>query len=198
MHAAISVIGFLAAAAAQESLAKSLDGWEGNRRLWRVEKGAIVGALAEAQKENDFLCTKKSYGDFELKLSFKVTGDPGRNSGIQFRTRRLPNSHEVIGYQADIGPGYWGALYDESRRNKVLIGPPTEVADKLVKPDGWNSYVIRAEGDRITLALNGTVTAEWAETDPSVERSGIVCLQLHGRKPFTAVFKDIVLTPLGK
>ena len=39
---------------------------------------------------------------------------------MQFRTKRIPKHHEVIGYQADIGQGYWGALYDESRRNKVL------------------------------------------------------------------------------
>ena len=30
----------------------------------------------------------------------------------------------VSGYQADIGEKYWGCLYDEARRNKVLVQAP--------------------------------------------------------------------------
>ena len=40
--------------------------------------------------------------------------------------RSIPDHHEVIGYQADMGGKYWGALYDESRRRKVLAGPDLE------------------------------------------------------------------------
>ena len=35
-------------------------------------------------------------------------------------------SREMSGYQADIGEGYWGCLYDESRRNKVLVPASAE------------------------------------------------------------------------
>ena len=64
---------------------------------------------------NEFLCTTKTYGDFELKVKFKLLGDKDKaNAGVQFRTKRIPKHHEVSGYQADIGQGYWGALYDES------------------------------------------------------------------------------------
>ena len=42
------------------------------------------------------------------------------NSGVQFRSVRVPG-HEMSGYQADIGDGYWGSLYDESSRNKTLV-----------------------------------------------------------------------------
>ncbi len=51
---------------------------------------------------NEFLCTKKTYGNFELRLEAKLVGK-GDNAGIQFRTRRIPNHHEVSGYQADMG-----------------------------------------------------------------------------------------------
>ena len=64
----------------------------------------------------------QEYGDFELRLKFKLLGGDGANAGVQFRTKRIPNHHEVTGYQADMGAGWWGALYDESRRNKMLVG----------------------------------------------------------------------------
>src|SRR6476661_1237429 len=112
---------------------KTLAGWEGDAKTWRVEDGAIVGGSLDAVvPRNEFLCTTKTYGDFELKLKFKLLGDKDKaNGGVQFRTKRIPKHHEVIGYQADIGQGYWGALYDESRRGKVLAGPSKEDAEKL-------------------------------------------------------------------
>lgn len=186
----------VAFAAAKIFDGKTLEGWEGNLELWRAEGGAIVGT-SPGTKHNEFLCTREAFADFELKATFKVTGDAGRNSGIQLRSKRLDGSTEVVGYQADIGAGYWGALYDESRRNKVLIGPPKEARDKAARPDGWNSYVIRAVGSRITLTLNGKVTADWTETDDSVAREGSICLQLHSGKPLTVAFKKLSLKKLS-
>src|SRR5262245_59914803 len=119
---------------------KTLAGWEGDtKKTWRVEDGAIVGGSLDANvPRNEFLCTTKSYGDFELKVKFKLLGDRARaNAGVQVRTKRIPMHHEVIGYQADIGQGYWGALYDESRRNKVLAQPDKKTLEKLVKKDDW-------------------------------------------------------------
>ncbi|MFN8003884.1 MAG: DUF1080 domain-containing protein, partial [Acidobacteriota bacterium] len=101
---------------------KSFNGWEGDLKIFRIAEGAIVGGTLQAPiARNEFLCTKQEYGDFVLRLKFKLLGDPARaNAGIQFRSRRIPNNHEVIGYQADLGQNYYGALYDESRRKKVL------------------------------------------------------------------------------
>src|SRR6185436_13530183 len=99
---------------------KTFAGWEGNLKHFRIEDGAIVGGtLTEKIPRNEFLCTEQEYGDFELRLKFKVLGK-GANAGVQFRSRRIPNHHEMRGYQADLGDGWWGSLYDESRRNKVL------------------------------------------------------------------------------
>src|SRR5688572_9039633 len=112
---------------------KTFEGWEGNLNILRVQDGAIVGgSLKEQIARNEFLCTKKTYGDFELRLKVKLLGE-GANAGIQFRTKRIPNHHEVSGYQADMGEGWWGALYDESRRNKVLLGPDQAKMKAIVK-----------------------------------------------------------------
>jgi hypothetical protein len=183
---------------------KTLAGWEGDtEKTWRVEDGAIVGgSLDQTVPRNEFLCTTKSYSDFELKVKFKLEGDKAKaNAGVQFRTKRIPNHHEVSGYQADVGQEYWGALYDESRRNKVLARPDKDVIDKLVKHGDWNEYVIRCEGLRIRLWLNGTQTVDFTETDDKVERSGIIGLQIHGGAKAKAFYKDIrieELTPAAK
>ncbi len=176
---------------------KSLDGWEGDLKTWRVEDGAITGGSLETMvPRNEFLCTTKTYGDFELKLSFKLTGDKNANAGVQIRTKRIPKDHEVIGYQADIGEGYWGALYDEMRRKKVLAAPDAKVVAKIVKIGDWNDYKIRAVGPSIKLWLNGTLTVDYTEKDDKVDRTGIIGVQVHGGAKAKVLYKDITLEEL--
>jgi hypothetical protein len=178
---------------------KSFAGWEGDtKKTWRIEDGAIVGGSLDAVvPRNEFLCTTKSYGDFQLKVKFKLLGDKARtNAGVQFRTRRIPRHHEVIGYQADIGQGYWGALYDESRRNKVLAQPDRKLLEKIVKHGDWNEYTIRCEGPRIRLWLNGTLTVDYTEKDDKIERTGIIGLQVHGGAKAKVLYKEITIEEL--
>ncbi|MBL9080821.1 MAG: DUF1080 domain-containing protein [Planctomycetales bacterium] len=175
---------------------QSFAGWEGNLKMFRLEDGAIVGGnLKERIPNNEFLCTTKEYENFELRLKFKVLGE-GVNAGVQFRTKRIPNHHEVIGYQADIGQKYWGALYDESRRKKILAQPTAEILAKAAKPDDWNDYVIRAEGNRIQLWLNGVQTVDYTETDAGIEKRGVIAVQIHGGPPSEAWYKDISIVQL--
>jgi hypothetical protein len=178
---------------------KTLDGWEGDtEKTWRIEDGAIVGGSLDAVvPRNEFICTKKSFSDFELKLKLKLVGDKAKaNGGVQFRTKRIPNNHEVSGFQADAGQGYWGALYDESRRNKVLVAPAKELIENLVKSEDWNDYVIRCEGPRIRLWLNNKLTVDYTESDDKIERSGIIGLQIHGGAKAKAYYKDIRIEEL--
>ena len=178
---------------------KTLNGWEGDtEKTWRVEDGAIVGGSLETTvPRNEFLCTTKTYENFELKVTFKLTGDKAKaNAGVQFRTKRIPKHHEVSGYQADVGQDYWGALYDESRRNKILAGPKKDVIEKIVKFDDWNEYVIRAEGPRIRLWLNGTLTVDYTEKDEKIEKSGIIGLQIHGGAKAKVYYKNITIEEL--
>jgi hypothetical protein len=175
---------------------KSLTGWEGSTRNFRIEDGAIVGgSLKEKVPRNEFLMTTKQYGDFELKLKFKLLGK-GANAGVQFHSRRIPNHHEVRGYQADLGDGWWGSLYDESRRNKKLAGPDPKEAERIVKRDAWNDYRIRAEKGWIRLWINDTLTVNYHEKDKSIDQKGYIGLQIHGGPPSEAWYKDIQLVEL--
>jgi hypothetical protein len=178
---------------------KSFKGWEGDLSRFRIEDGAITGgSLKESLDHNEFLCTTEEYGDFELRLKVKLLGDPAKaNAGIQFRSKRIPNHHEVIGYQADMGQHYWGALYDESRRRKILAGPNLDELNKVLKREDWNDYVIRAEGKRVRLSINGFQTADYTETDDAVEQRGRICLQIHGGPPSEAWYKDISIETLN-
>jgi hypothetical protein len=161
---------------------KTLNGWEGNTNNWRVEDGVIVaGSLDRKQPHNEFLATTRAFGNFDLRLQYKVEGSNGFvNGGVQFWSRRVPNNFEVSGYQADLGADTDGNLYDESRRNRNLMAAEKETREKMLKPGDWNNYRIRAEGAHIQLWLNGVKTVDFTETDATIPREGIIALQIHG------------------
>ncbi len=178
---------------------KSFEGWEGNLDSFRIEDGAIVGGSLERKvPRNEFLCTTKEYRDFELRLKVKLVGDPATaNAGIQIRSRRRPNHHEMIGYQADMGQHYWGCLYDESRRNRILAKPDAGELRRVLKAGDWNQYVIRCVGRRVELWLNGYKTVDYVEEDESVEQAGLIGLQIHSGPPTEAWYKDINIEVLS-
>jgi hypothetical protein len=174
---------------------KSFRGWEGNLDAFRIEDGAIVGgSLKKPVPRNDYLCSRETFTDFELRLKFKVLGE-GANAGIQIRSERLPNSNEMIGYQADLGDNWWGCLYDE-RRHKLLTGPPPEKRGTIIRRDDWNEYVIRCQGRRVQLWINGQQTVDYTEPDRSIPQVGVIGLQIHVGAPSEAWYKDIELLTL--
>ncbi len=173
---------------------KDLSGWEVDTPgIWSIRDGMIIGK-SPGLKYNDFLRTRKHYGNFELKLSFRLVNGSG-NSGIQFRSKPVPDSHEVAGYQADIGQQYWGCLYDESRRRRVLEQASAEALAGLQR-DGWNQYTVMAQGDRIVLELNGVRTVDYVEKEPGIDRSGFIALQVHGGPAMEVHFRDIRIREL--
>ena len=179
---------------------KTFQGWEGDtQKTWRVQDGALVGgSLTEAVPRNDFLVTTKTYGNFILKLKFKLEGTEGFiNGGVQFRSQRLKDpAHEMTGYQADLGAKYWASLYDESRRNKTLVQAPEAIVSKVLKPNEWNDYEIRAEGPRIRLFLNGEQTVDYTEPDASIPQTGYIGLQIHGGGKAQVSYKDLTIVVL--
>jgi hypothetical protein len=180
---------------------KTFKGWEGDtEKTWRIADGAFVGgSLTEKVPRNEFLATEKSYGNFELRLKFKLTGSEGMiNGGVQFRSVRIPNNFEMIGYQADMGDKYWGALYDESRRRKILAAPDKELIEKAIKLNDWNEYRIRCEGPHIQLWVNGVQTVNYTETEPNIAPEGKIAVQIHGGGKAEAWYKDIVIEELPK
>ena len=180
---------------------KTFAGWEGDLNIFQIKHGEIVaGSLEKSIPRNEFLCTLRQYGDFELRLQAKLTG-PGDNAGIQFRTKRIPNHHEVSGYQCDMGSAFgrkiWGALYDESRRRKILAEGLQPQVLAATRADDWNDFIIRAEGNRIRIWLNGVPTVDFRETE-DVDRTGIIGLQIHGGKPAEVRYRKLRIKELSK
>jgi Domain of Unknown Function (DUF1080) len=181
---------------------QTLTGWQGDTQVFRVENGAIVaGSLTERIAHNDFLASQEAYGDFELRLKARLTGT-GQNAGVQFRSQRIPDHFEMIGYQCDMGVmqgrPIWGALYDESRRRKFLAEPEPTKLTATLKSNDWNDLVIRCVGPRVQIWVNGVETVDYTEPDDSIPRSGKFGLQIHGGEPAQAAYKDIRIQKLGE
>ncbi len=179
---------------------ESIAGWEGNAYWFRIEDDAIVaGRLNEKIPHNEFLCTTQNYDDFELRFEAKLVGE-GNNAGVQFRSKRVSGSSEVSGYQADIGAAWdrpvWGALYDESRRRKMLAEPDPELAKRLVKTGEWNEMRVICQGSRIQIFVNGERTVDYTETDESIPKHGIIGLQIHSGKPTEAWYRNLRIRQL--
>ena len=177
----LSLIFVLLSSALQAELkplfdGKTLDGWEGDPAIWRVENGEIVAGKPDViQPYNDFLCTRREFGDFDLQLEYRRGGG---NGGIQFHSQRVPDSHEMLGFQADCAKGIDGFLYDESRRRVFVAKPDDETIARLGIGE-WNRYHVRTEGPRIRLWLNGVPTVDYVETAPNIALRGRIGLQLH-------------------
>jgi putative heme-binding domain-containing protein len=188
---------------------KDLSGWDGKPGWWRVEDGAITGESTPEKR-----CLKHNYliwrgaqpADFELRLRFRLRGG---NSGIQFRSRELPD-WDTRGYQADMDAEdrYTGGIYEHqrgliaSRGQKVAIaadgqrkvssiGDPTELR-KHIKDGDWNDYRVVAQGSKLTLFINGVMTAQATDYQTNhAAGSGILGFQLHPGPPMKVQFKDI-------
>ena len=189
---------------AQEPVAlfdgRTFTGWEGDTKsTWRIQDGAIVGGSLSTQvPRNEFLTTTRSFGDFVLRVKFKFVGTEGFiNGGVQIRSQPATKpTNEMVGYQCDLGEGWWGALYDESRRNKVLVKPDLEAVKKALKPGDWNEYLIRARGNRIQSAINGVNMIDYTEPDASIPQYGFIGLQVHGGGATEASYKEIAIQVL--
>jgi putative heme-binding domain-containing protein len=190
---------------------QDLTGWEGKPSWWHVEDGALT-----AQSTLEKPCAKHNYliwrggqpADFELRLRFRLQGG---NSGIQFRSRELPD-WDTSGYQADMDAEdqYTGGVYEHTRgviaprgqkvaiapdgsRQVTSLGDPAELR-KHWKLEDWNDYRIIARGSELTLFINGVMTAQAddRQTNQAASR-GILAFQMHPGPPMKVQFKDVRL-----
>ncbi len=195
----------------------SLDGWDGDSRLWSVRNGVIRGETTpeKATEQNTFLISKEEVGDFELRLSFRI--EKG-NSGIQYRSRRLPdigtNRWSVGGYQAEVENtnGIAGFLYHERGREYLCrVGDIVTVREDgktfvvgalgdrniigaTYKKGDWNEYIIIARGNHLQHYLNNIQTVDLVDNDPKGRMlHGLIALQIHAGRPMWVEFKDIRL-----
>jgi putative membrane-bound dehydrogenase-like protein len=186
-----SLVAYLAAAAqvplaaTSENLkdffnGRDLAGWQGNASLWSVEDGQIVGRT-RGLADNEFLRSHMLFGNFRMRVQVQLLDNQG-NSGIQFRSEALEDGH-VKGYQADMGPGWWGKLYEELGRGLLS----SKSGEAYLKP-GWNTYEIEAIGSKIRTWINGQLCVDLEDTGGA--RRGIFALQLHSGGATEARFKD--------
>lgn len=178
---------------------RTLSGWEGDTQTtWRVADGVILGGSMQGNPRNEFLATTRAYTHFILSLDYRLRGTEGFvNGGVQFHSRRIPNPpNEMSGFQADIGAGHTGSLYDESRRNRMLSVPAKSMITRLERTNDWNHYEVRCEGPRVRITLNGEQTVDYTETDAAIELQGLIALQIHGGNKAEIAFRRIEIEEL--
>jgi putative membrane-bound dehydrogenase-like protein len=163
---------------------RDLTGWSGEMEYWTVEDGEIVGQHPGLD-HNTFLVSDLAVEDFKLSLEVKLVDNVG-NSGVQFRTHPL-EGHEMQGYQADIGAGWWGKLYEENGRALLW----DESGEQHLKSGEWNRYEIEARDHHIRTWLNGKLCVDLEDPDGALR--GIVALQLHSGEPMEVRFRDLKL-----
>jgi len=163
---------------------KDLTGWTGDESLWHVENGEIVGKT-EGLKKNEFLFSTMAAANFRLMFRIKLVNNAG-NSGMQFRSEALPDG-EAKGYQADVGVGWWGKLYEENGR--AILSD--KLGEQYVMPGEWNTYEIDAVGSKIRTKINGNVCADL--DDPKGAARGVFGIQLHAGGATEVRVKDLKL-----
>jgi type 1 glutamine amidotransferase len=201
---------------------KSLDGWEGNPDVWRVEDGTITGETTADKpiKPNTFLIWRRGeVDDFELTFEYRFTSEKG-NSGVQYRSWQEPDSAGKFvmgGYQADFetGKSFSGILYGERYRG-ILAGRGTETVigddhkptlvrkfaesadlQNHVKQGDWNKYRVVAQGFKFTHEVNGQLMSVCTDQDKAQRRrSGLLGLQVHAGPPMKVQFRNILLKRL--
>lgn len=165
--------------------------------LWYVKDSVIhCGDGTRTIPANTFLHTTKEYENFEFRCLFRITGDPSTgliNSGIQYRS--YVEDGKMIGYQADIGDGYWGDLYDEHRRG-TLVKVKSHPLELVLNRDGWNSYIIRVQGDLHQLYINGVQTVEYIEKDSTIPSKGVISVQNHSGGNSHVEFRNLTISEL--
>ncbi|MBO0862884.1 MAG: DUF1080 domain-containing protein [Chloracidobacterium sp.] len=197
---------------------KTLNGWDGDPTLWRVENQTIIGeSTAEKPlKINTFLVWRGGQPkDFELKVEYRINST---NSGVQYRSVELPEIGKWVmkGYQADIDfqNTFTGQLYEERGRGFLALrGQMTRLqGDKkqiianlgggddlksLIKATDWNQLHIIAKGNELTHILNGRLMAAAIDDDPKNRAvGGLIGFQMHMGPPMKVEFRNIWLKNL--
>lgn len=162
----------------------SLAGWRQlGEASWRLVDNHI-----EATGEGDgFLVSEKQYGNFRLTLAFWV--DARVNSGVFIGCSDGSRIDPEVCYEINI----WDNHPRPSARTGAIVFhvmPPLVHAHTIGK---WNTYEIISVDSRVTVKLNGVLTADLdnARTEP-----GHIALQHAGYG--TVRFRSLRLYPLVK
>jgi hypothetical protein len=212
---------------------KDLSHWKvpaGDNGHWKIVDGVIdYDARSEAAGDKS-LWTKQSFGDFELTVDWRIKETPYTNPNVPYILPdgthakdihgkeykfSLPDSDSGIllrgGGKSQVNIWCWpigsGEVYgyrmDTSMPPKVRAGvTPKHQADRPVGQ--WNTFVIRLQGNHLTVVLNGVTVIENAEL-PNLPVNGPIGLQHHGGfkdgkylgPPSLVQFRNIKIKPLS-
>lgn len=164
---------------------KTLAGW--HSPFDQGNASVIDGEIVLTGDRKFFLVSDQTYKDFELKVDVFVP--TGGNSGIQFRSHYRPN--RLWGYQAEVDTSdrkWAGGLYEEGRRGWLVPLKDKPEAQAAFQNNQWNTYLIKAIGDRIEISVNGITTVK---TRDAVTSEGFIALQHHGEKGLSYRFRNI-------
>jgi hypothetical protein len=174
---------------------KDLTGWtEVGHERWVVEDGVILGE--GITEEYGYLATEKSYRDFEFSLRFKCEADG--NSGVYFHTAFKEGTATVTaGRQVEIDRvlgHHTGGVYGDGRG---WVAWPAPEYETVIRPTDWNDMLIRVEGNRYIVTLNGIQVLDFTYPSPVAEE-GVIALQLHSGGQGRMRFKDIYVRNLSR
>jgi Domain of Unknown Function (DUF1080) len=149
---------------------------------WRVVDGTIQ-ADQKTDKANSFLVTKNSYTDFRIRAEFWVSDDA--NSGIYMRCADIKNLTDRTCYEANI--------FDQRPDPTFGTGSIVHLSPVSPMPKAggkWNTYDVTVKGSRVTVRLNGVVTADIQDSKLT---SGPIALQYAAG---VVKFRKVQITPL--
>lgn len=204
---------------------KTLAGWDGDPKYWRVEDGCLVGEITPATiiKRNTFIIWRGGAPkDFELKVEYRISAQG--NSGVNYRSIQLTDAPwSMAGYQADIDGEdrnkpplrHTGQNYEErgrtflARRGEMVhidgTAKPTVVASlgdtqalkAFINDGGWNEYHLIIRGNILTHILNGHVMAVVIDDDAKNRRfDGLIGVQVHVGPPMKVEFRNFRIKQL--
>ncbi|WP_435010358.1 3-keto-disaccharide hydrolase [Tundrisphaera lichenicola] len=181
---------------------ESLAGWTsigGRAGNWRAEEGRLI--LRGQGK--DWLSTNRAFGDFVLRLEYRI--GPGGNSGVLIRAPHQGDpSFDGLEIQIldDDAPEYRSLRPDQYSGS--VYGVVAASRGHVSAPGRWNSLEIRAQGSKVRVELNGfpVVDADLARHPEHLarhpglsRRSGFLGLQSH-ESP--AEFRNITIRKLHR
>lgn len=164
---------------------------------WTVKDGILY-----YDGKGDSLQTVKDYGDFELRIDWKI--EEKGDSGIYLRGQPQvqvwdsDNSPGARGEDKGSGSGgLWNNPLPKGADAKSIGKMPLKKADK--KPGEWNTFRIIMRGENVTVYLNGELVVDnkplanyWEKGKP-LPPAGPIELQHHGDKLW---FKNVYIKEL--
>jgi hypothetical protein len=195
---------------------KSLDGWEGDPKYWRVAGGLMTGEITPETliKSNTFIIWRGGEPEnFELKVDYRITS--GGNSGVNYRSMVVVdtvtpgNRFAMRGYQCDIDGQnrYTGNNYEEKGRLFLAVrGQVTHVTGTRLPVilsragdnqqlaaainDGWNSVHLIARENLLIHNINGQLMSMVIDDDPKRQRKGLIGVQVHVGGPMRVEYRN--------